>query len=174
MAYVPPHLRRRATKPKTTYEQQFPVLSYSNNISTNASTMNYNGAAKLALIEIEDAVDEVDFLPEGWIKLEKQSQQNKGVEAPLTFNTTEEEHMYYMNALQPLVDRWENYLQEYIMLNGHHPEAYYKCDKEPIDDYEYSDSEDDEDSVSDEEMVDSDGEPYNEHDDIGDKRFMTI
>ena len=65
-------------------------------------------------------------------------------------------------------------LQEYIILNGHHPEAYYKCDKEPIDDYEFSESEYDEESDSDEEMVDSDGEPYSEHDDIGDKRFMTI
>lgn len=174
MAYVPPHLRTRSNKPKTTYAQQFPELSDSNNISTNASTMNYNGAAKLALIEIEDPVDEVDLLPEGWVKLEKQSQQNKSVEAPLTFNTTEEEHMYYMSALQPLVERFENYLQAYIMLNGHHPEAYYKCDEQLIDDYEYSDNEYDEDSESDEEMVDSDGEPYNEQDDIGDKRFMTI
>tara|TARA_A100001015_G_scaffold311193_1_gene413958 strand:- start:170 stop:694 length:525 start_codon:yes stop_codon:yes gene_type:complete len=174
MAYVPPHLRRRANKPKTTYEQQFPKLSSSNNTTTNASAMNYNDAAKVALIENEGPGVEGDLLPEGWIKLEKQHRRNKSIEGLPIFNTMEEEHMYYMNALKPLVERWENYLQEYIMLNGYHPEAYYKCEKQPIDDYEYSDSEDDEDSGSDEEMVDSDGEPYSEHDDIGDKRFMTI
>ena len=174
MAYVPPHLRRRLTKTKTTYEQQFPELSTSNKTTTNASTMNYNDAAKVALIKNEDPAVEVDLLPEGWIKLEKQHRQNKNIEGLPIFNTMEEEHTYYMSALQPLVERWENYLQEYIILNGHHPEAYYKCDKEPIDDYEFSESEYDEESDSDEEMVDSDGEPYSEHDDIGDKRFMTI
>ena len=174
MAYVPPHLRRRATKPKTNYEQQFPELSCSNNTTTNVSVMNYNDAAKVALIENESPAVVENLLPEGWIKLKKQHRRNKSIEGLPIFDTMEEEHMYYTNALRPLVERWENYLQEYIMRNGHHPEAYYTHNEEPIDDYEYSDSEDDEDSGSDEEMVDSDGEPYNEFDDVGDKRFMTI